>query len=103
MFEANPGGRTLSIGRSRDCDVVLDDPLVSRQHATITVGNVPILSDLNSFNGTFANGRGLNGSTPLSPGVEVIFGNQTFICTGINFASKATPPTAPSSPRTSPP
>lgn len=83
-------GGVLTVGRSRTCDVVIDDPLVSRQHATITLGNVPVLQDLGSFNGTFVNGHRLTGSTPLQPGDEVIFGNQTFNWTGTNLASRAT-------------
>lgn len=84
-----PMDRTLSIGRSRTCDIVIDDPLVSRQHATIVLGQVPVLRDLNSFNGTFVNGQRLVGATQLNPGDEVNFGNQTFSWTGTNLASKA--------------
>lgn len=83
-------GRLLSIGRSRTCDVVIDDPLVSRQHATLVPGPSPVLNDLGSFNGTFVNGRRLNGSIALHPGDEVIFGNQTFSWTGTDLASRAT-------------
>ncbi len=85
-----PQDRVLTIGRSRTCDVVIDDPLVSRQHATVVLGNVPVLRDLGSFNGTFVNGHRLEGSTPLQPGDEVIFGNQTFSWTGTNLAARAT-------------
>lgn len=83
-------GHTLSIGRSRASDIVIDDPLVSRQHATIMLGTEPLLRDLGSFNGTFVNGRRLAGSVQLQLGDEVIFGTQTFSWTGTNFASKAT-------------
>ncbi len=86
----SPTDRTLSIGRSRTCDIVLDDPLVSRQHATLSAGHAPFLTDLDSFNGTYVNGRRLAGGTQLAPGDEVIFGNQTFTWTGTNFASRAT-------------
>ncbi len=84
-----PHDRVLSIGRSRGSDVVIDDPLVSRNHATIVVGQHPVLRDLDSFNGTFVNGRRLMGSTPLSRGDEVGFGNQTFTWTGDNLAARA--------------
>ncbi|MDN5893732.1 MAG: ATP-binding cassette domain-containing protein, partial [Nocardioides sp.] len=85
-----PMNHTLSIGRSRVSDIVIDDPLVSRQHATIVLGSQPLLQDLGSFNGTYVNGQRLSGSVPLRPGDEVIFGNQTFNWTGTNFAAKAT-------------
>ena len=91
MIPSNsPMDQNLSIGRSRTCDIVLDDPLVSRQHATLSTGAAPYLRDLDSFNGTFVNGRRLSGGTPLNPGDEVIFGNQTFTWTGSNLASRAT-------------
>jgi ABC transport system ATP-binding/permease protein len=48
----------LTIGRSEECGLVLDDPLVSRRHARLA----PLqdgweLVDLGSFNGTFVNGK----------------------------------------------
>ena len=47
--------RTI-LGRA-DCDVVLDDPEASRQHAAIEIlGSRVVVSDLNSTNGTFVDG-----------------------------------------------
>ena len=47
-----------TIGRAAECDVVLDDPRISRQHATITGdGQQYHLRDAGSLNGTFVNGR----------------------------------------------
>lgn len=47
----------LVVGRASGCDVQLDDPSVSKQHALIEiVGNDHILQDLGSANGTFVNG-----------------------------------------------
>jgi DNA-binding winged helix-turn-helix (wHTH) protein len=46
------------IGRGPDAKVRVDDPEVSRRHATITVeGDVAILQDLGSKNGTFLRGE----------------------------------------------
>src|SRR5215510_12108533 len=46
----------LVIGRSRSCEVVLDDSAVSRRHCSIErQGNSFILTDLQSVNGTFIN------------------------------------------------
>jgi pSer/pThr/pTyr-binding forkhead associated (FHA) protein len=52
-------GNRVVIGRGRDCDLVLDDPAVSRQHAVISVRTgVPlVIEDLGSANGTFVNGK----------------------------------------------
>ena len=47
-----------TIGRSPDNTIVLDDPQVSRHHATIQAGaNGPVVKDLGSGNGTFVNER----------------------------------------------
>lgn len=53
------GSSLFTIGRQDDCDLVLDDPKVSRQHASIRPGPGPIrlLHDLDSANGTLVNGR----------------------------------------------
>jgi hypothetical protein len=48
----------IRIGRSRENQIVLDDPSVSRLHATIIVnGNSYFVRDNGSTNGTFINGR----------------------------------------------
>jgi predicted Zn finger-like uncharacterized protein len=45
------------LGRA-DCDIVLDDPEASRQHATLEVlGSRVVVTDLNSTNGTFVQGE----------------------------------------------
>ncbi len=50
-------GRRITLGSSPDNDVVLDDPTISRVHATIEVDETGyILRDNNSKNGTFACG-----------------------------------------------
>ena len=55
IFEINKV-RTI-IGRA-DCDVVLDDPEASRQHASLEIlGSRVVVSDLKSTNGTFVDGR----------------------------------------------
>src|SRR5207302_1888593 len=51
-----PAGAT--IGRSRQCDVVLTDPNVSRKHAEIRPrGGSWVVTDLGSTNGVTLNGR----------------------------------------------
>lgn len=50
--------RTTVLGRSRECDVVVADTNVSRNHAEIRhVGATYVLVDLKSTNGTRVNGR----------------------------------------------
>ena len=44
------------LGR-RDCDIVLDDPEISRRHVSVTVdGECAKLQDLGSTNGTYIDG-----------------------------------------------
>lgn len=47
----------MTLGRA-DCDIVLDDPECSREHAVIEVmGSRVVLRDLGSTNGTFVGGK----------------------------------------------
>jgi len=68
-----PGGAT--IGRSRQCDVVLTDPNVSRQHAELTPrGGSWVLSDLGATNGVVLNGRRIDGPEVVRPGDRIELG-----------------------------
>ena len=63
------------LGRSRDCDIVLDDGNVSRRHAEIVPrdGGWSIV-DLGSTNGVTVDGRRVRGSAPLRGGEELELG-----------------------------
>jgi hypothetical protein len=51
-------GRTMRIGRAAECEIALDDPQVSRQHARLQSRNgVLLLADAGSTNGTRVNGQ----------------------------------------------
>jgi hypothetical protein len=70
-----PAGITL--GRSRQCDVMLDDPNVSRTHAEVRPrGGSWVLTDLGSTNGSRLNGSRLKGSEVLKPGDEIELGTS---------------------------
>jgi hypothetical protein len=74
--EVGPAGAT--IGRSRQCDVVLGDPNVSRQHAEIRPrGGSWVLTDLGSTNGSSLNGRRIDGPEVIRPGDEIELGTAT--------------------------
>jgi pSer/pThr/pTyr-binding forkhead associated (FHA) protein len=61
-----------SIGRGSDCDIVLDDPEVSRRHAVIRRdGDRYVLADLGSKNGTHLNGAPLMRASALRDGDEI--------------------------------
>lgn len=86
-------GRSLTIGRDPNNDIVLDDPLVSRHHARLDPAGLQrpaVLHDLGSFNGTFVDGSRLHGDVELAIGAEVIFGNQTFRWDGLQLLASAT-------------
>jgi hypothetical protein len=64
--------QTLTIGRSSDCDIALDDRQVSRYHARIVWRDDHYeIEDLASKNGTHLNGRDVIGQQPLRDGDEI--------------------------------
>ncbi|MGI8413401.1 MAG: FhaA domain-containing protein [Solirubrobacteraceae bacterium] len=70
-----PTGATL--GRSRQCDVVLNDGNMSREHAEIRPrGGSWILTDLGSTNGSTLNGRRIDGSEVVRAGDEIKLGSS---------------------------
>jgi hypothetical protein len=69
-----PGGAV--IGRSRECDIVLQDSNVSRRHAEIrpTGGDGWTITDLGSTNGVKVNGRAIGSATALNAGDRIVVG-----------------------------
>jgi Protein of unknown function (DUF3662)/FHA domain len=67
-------GERMTIGRSRDCEIVIDDPNVSRRHAEIrkTIEGWMIV-DLGSTNGVKVNGRRAQEEV-LRPGDKITLG-----------------------------
>lgn len=64
------------VGREPGVSLVIDDATVSRRHARIAVTHDRVtLEDLGSKNGTFVQGRKLEGPTALADGDEVQFGS----------------------------
>ena len=74
----NPYPDRISVGRARNCDLVMRDPSVSKLHAHFRVrpGGGYDLVDLDSPNGTRLNGQTLrpHEPAPIKPGDEVHFG-----------------------------
>lgn len=68
----------LSIGRHPECDVVLNDAEVSRQHAEVRreEGTIVVV-DLGSLNGTKVNGAGVKQPRPLQDGDQITIGTHT--------------------------
>ncbi|MBI1425628.1 MAG: FHA domain-containing protein [Gammaproteobacteria bacterium] len=67
--------KRINIGRHRDNDLRIDDPLISRQHAQILQqGRTIYLRDLNSTNGTYVNNKRVD-IAALEEGTVVKLGN----------------------------
>ena len=67
-------GSRLLIGRSRDCDITVDDPNVSRRHAELRNEDGSwVITDLGSTNGVKVNGRRVE-QARLEPGDDLVFG-----------------------------
>jgi transcriptional regulator with GAF, ATPase, and Fis domain len=67
-----PGGGTLVLGRDPGCDVVLDDPHISAQHARLTCDPLTI-EDLGSAAGTHVRGVRLTAGIPAAITCDEIF------------------------------
>jgi hypothetical protein len=73
-----PAGGT--IGRSRDCEIVLEDTGISRRHADIRPsGEGWTLEDLGSTNGVLVNGQRVTGARQLSAGDRVELGSTEIV------------------------
>jgi len=67
-------GDHILIGRSRECEVVLEDPNVSRRHAEMRRDNGRwVIADLGSTNGIKVNGRRVDRAA-LEPGDRITLG-----------------------------
>jgi hypothetical protein len=74
-----PQGETL-IGRSANCQVTLDDPLVSREHARIRIqADSAVVEDLGSRNGVQLGGQPVVRSARLNNGDRLRIGTQELV------------------------
>jgi pSer/pThr/pTyr-binding forkhead associated (FHA) protein len=67
----------LVLGRQKDCDCVIDDPLLSRHHCRVTADESGDywLEDLDSTNSTYLNARKLQEKTRLQYGDRIRIGD----------------------------
>lgn len=66
------------LGRDPSVAIYIEHPSVSRRHARISVeGNAAVLDDLKSRNGTFLDGRRIDGPTMLHQGAVIGLGAIT--------------------------
>lgn len=93
LFEFAPSSDSVSVGRLRSSDLVLDwDDQVSRLHARIErVGDAwVLLDDRLSSNGSFVNEERVSGKRTLRDGDTIRFGTTT-----ITFRAPAQEPSGP--------
>ena len=77
-----PDGQVL-IGRDQHCTLVIDSPLVSREHARLSATNGRWqLTDLGSINGCFVNGRRVREPVALNAGDRVSIATFLYRFTG---------------------
>jgi hypothetical protein len=68
------------LGRGDQADIVLEDSFASSRHARLVPhGDVMVLEDLGSTNGTYLNDEPLRGPQPLHPGDRIRIGDSDFI------------------------
>lgn len=99
-LELQPG--EFVIGRSSSCNLSLDDALVSRRHAVLTVDEQGVaVRDLGSRNGVLVNGERLEGTKKLRHLDRITIGAQDMVVVEVDeqrpgspVAGEATPCTA---------
>jgi pilus assembly protein CpaF len=66
---------SIFIGRAQENDLILPVPSVSKRHARLLIKDGRyVLMDLGSTNGTFVNGRQINGPVVVKPGDRISIG-----------------------------
>lgn len=86
-------GQTISLGRLKGCEVVVDDEAASRKHCTITAReDACVVADLQSANGTFVNEQRIT-SIELQKGDAIRIGSTVIeLLGGHATASVGAPP-----------
>ena len=72
-------GDRFVIGRGEDCNLRSNSDAVSRQHCALTIKESQIsVRDLGSRNGTFVNGKQIDGDQPVRSGDKLVIGPLQF-------------------------
>ena len=68
------------MGRSKDCDIVVNDNRSSRFHAVLTTDNQGCtIKDLGSSNGTKVDGKKIDSPTRLNSGNRIMIGDAVYV------------------------
>ncbi|CAN5385271.1 hypothetical protein BH10BAC5_BH10BAC5_25740 [soil metagenome] len=66
-FYGKIDGTTTTIGRSAGCDIRIDHPMISRNHAVLTkAGTEYFIEDAGSLNGVYVNAKRISARTNVS-------------------------------------
>lgn len=80
LQELELSGPEVVLGRSPDCQVTIEDPLVSRRHASISLaGTHPTIVDLGSRNGVRLNGELISDRAVLQNNDRIRLGTQDLV------------------------
>lgn len=83
-----PTGEVV-LGRSPDCQITIEDPLISRHHAKIIVTReLATYVDLGSRNGSRINGRQVTAPTPLRDTDRIRLGAQELVFFQVGAATR---------------
>jgi hypothetical protein len=94
LQEFDLGGPEVLIGRSSECHITIEDPLISRKHARVDIrGGDAFVVDLGSRNGVRVNGRLIKGEQLLKDGDRVRLGTQELVFTIVGKQDRPPRPT----------
>ncbi|HVZ35850.1 MAG TPA: FHA domain-containing protein, partial [Polyangiaceae bacterium] len=83
-------GPVVTLGRSSECQITLDDPLVSRVHAQLTITDSDVrVRDLGSRNGVRVNERLIDGDVPLRHLDRLRLGTQDLVFLAVGEGAEA--------------
>ena len=72
--------KAVTLGRTQDCEIVVNSSEASRKHARISLDDGKLtLEDLGSTNGTFLNGRQLRKAEALGGGDIIVIGQVRYL------------------------
>lgn len=78
-------GQDLTIGRSAEADIMIDNTAISRRHLRLAMnGGLYLVTDLGSTNGTLVNGSRINGTVAVTENDRISFAKFTLCLTDKN-------------------
>lgn len=91
---------SLLVGRGSECEIVVDDALVSRMHARIEINPEGVwVEDLYSTNGVYLNGERILKAQLVHSGDRLFIGNQEVLLLEVHTDPASAPSTPPLSGR----